>query len=97
MILAPGKGYSTRRGGSDDGAMVGTDGKVVGTPSWERIGGGRDGWGGRIRGSSPLASRSPSGDGLAQAFQQAFELGLAMLHPPHAVPQLLYVVSQPCL
>ena len=32
-----------------------------------------------------LAGRSPSADGLAQPFQQAFELGLAMLHPRHAL------------
>ena len=32
VILAPGKGYSTRRGGSDDGAMVGTDGKRIRMP-----------------------------------------------------------------
>ena len=41
--------------------------------------------------------RRPSGDGLAQPFQQSFEFCLAMLHPPHAVPQLPDVVSQPCL
>ena len=35
----------------------------------------------------------PSADGLAQSFQQPFELGLAMLHPSHAVPQLPDVVS----
>ena len=33
-----------------------------------------------------LAGRRPSGDGLAQAFQQSFELGLAILHPRHALP-----------
>ena len=31
-ILTPGKGYSTSRGGSDDGAMVGTEGKRIKTP-----------------------------------------------------------------
>ena len=44
-----------------------------------------------------LAGLDPSANGLAQSFQQAFELGLAMLHPRHAVPQLLDVVSQPGL
>ena len=31
-ILTPGKGYSTSRGGSDDGAMVGVEGKSISTP-----------------------------------------------------------------
>ena len=31
-ILAPGKGYSTRRGGSDDGAMAGAEGCRIRTP-----------------------------------------------------------------
>ena len=31
-ILTPGKGYSMSNGGSDDGAMVGTDGKRIRTP-----------------------------------------------------------------
>ena len=52
---------------------------------------------GGIGGLPSLAGRHPSSDGLAQSFQQSFEFGLAMLHPPHAVPQLLDVVSQPCL
>ena len=44
------------------------------------------GRGGRNRHGNSLAGRDPSGDGLAQSFQQAFQLGLAMLHPAHAVP-----------
>ena len=47
-------------------------------------------------GSRCLAGRGPSADGLTQSFQQASEMRLAMLHPPHAIAQLLHVVSQPC-
>ena len=32
-----------------------------------------------------LAGGGPAGDCLAQSFQQPFELGLAMLHPPQAI------------
>ena len=42
-----------------------------------------------------LAGRDPSGNGLAQSFQQPFEFGLTMLQPSHAIAQLFDVVSQP--
>ena len=35
-ILAPGKSYSTRHGGSDDGGMAGTEGKRINTNGWTR-------------------------------------------------------------
>ena len=35
---------------------------------------------------SSLAAAGPHGDGLAQSFQKPFQLGLAMLHPRHALP-----------
>ena len=39
--------------------------------------------------------RGPPADGLAQPFQQASEMRLAMLQSSHAIAQLFDVVSQP--
>ena len=38
-----------------------------------------------------------AGDGLAQAFQEPFELGLAVLKPSHAPIQALHVLAHPGL